>query len=53
MPDELSGSAEMAQQAKGLAAVSQDPGSVPSTHMVACNCLTPVPGDPIPFFWFP
>lgn len=29
----------MAQQLRALAALPEDPGSVPSTHMAAHNCL--------------
>jgi hypothetical protein len=30
---------EMAQQLRRLAALPGDPGSIPSTHMAAHNCL--------------
>jgi hypothetical protein len=33
------GAGEMAQRLKALAALPEDPGSIPSTHMVAHNCL--------------
>jgi hypothetical protein len=29
-------------------ALSGDLGSIPSTHMIPHNCLTPVPGDMMP-----
>lgn len=32
------GAGEMAEQLRSLAAYAEDPGSVPSTHMVAHNC---------------
>jgi hypothetical protein len=33
----LPGSEEMAQQLRALAALSEDPGSIPSTHVTAHN----------------
>lgn len=37
----------MAQPLRALAALPDDPGSISSTYVVAHNCLTPVPGNPI------
>ena len=33
------GTGEMAQWLRALTALSEDPGSIPSTHMAAHNCL--------------
>ena len=33
------GAEEMAQQLRALTALPEDPGSIPSTHMAAHNCL--------------
>ena len=30
--------------------LAEDPGSVPSTHMTACNSVTRVPSDPMSSF---
>ena len=35
----------MAQWLRVLVALPEDPGSIPSIHMAAHDCLTPVPGD--------
>ena len=35
----VSGAGEVAQQLRALASLPEDPGSVPSTHMAAHNCL--------------
>jgi len=35
----LSQAGEMAQQLRPLAALPEDPGSIPSIHMTAHNCL--------------
>lgn len=37
------GAREMAQRLRTLAALAEDLGSVPSTHIVTHNCLVPVP----------
>ena len=42
------GVGETAQQLGAMAALPEDLRLTPSTHMVAHNCLTPVPGDLIP-----
>jgi hypothetical protein len=34
----------MAQRLSALAALPEDPSSIPSNHMLAYNCLTPVLG---------
>ena len=36
------GSGEVAQWLRGLTALPEDPGSIPSTHMDTHNCLIPV-----------
>jgi hypothetical protein len=38
----------MAQWLRVLALLLEDPGSIPSTHVTADNCLTSVPGDLVP-----
>lgn len=43
-----SGLGEFGQQIRAFAAPSKVLGSVPSTHIVTHNCLTPVLGDPTP-----
>ena len=35
----------MAQQLRVLAALPEDPGKIPSTHMAVHNCLIQVLGD--------
>lgn len=41
---------EMSQQLRELASLTEVPGSLPSTHMVAHNHpITPIAGDLIPF----
>jgi hypothetical protein len=35
----MAGAGEMAQQLKALAALPEDLGSIPSTHMTTYNCL--------------
>jgi hypothetical protein len=44
------GAGEMVQQLRAQAALPEDPGSFPHTHMAAHNCLyvTPVLGDLTP-----
>lgn len=42
------GAREIAQWLKASAAFKEDLGLVSGTHMVAHNCLTPGPGDPLP-----
>jgi hypothetical protein len=37
--EKILGAEEMAQQLRALAALPEDLGSIPSTHMVAHNCL--------------
>ena len=39
------GAGETAQKLRALAALAEDPGSVPSTHMAAQRSATPVPRD--------
>jgi hypothetical protein len=39
MKSALSGLERLAQQLRALAAVSEDPDSIPSTHMAAHSCL--------------
>jgi hypothetical protein len=38
----------MTQQLRVLAALTEDSGSIPSIHMAAHNCVTPIPGDLTP-----
>jgi hypothetical protein len=46
------GAAEMAQQLRALAALAEDPGSIPSTHNGSSHLsLTPVPTDLTPSHW--
>lgn len=40
---------EMAQQIRTVISLPEDLGQIPRTHIVARNCLTLGPGDPIPF----
>ena len=35
----IRGAGEMAQRLRALTALPEDPGSIPSTHMAAHNCL--------------
>jgi hypothetical protein len=36
----IAGAGEMAQWLRALSILPKDPGSIPSTHMAAHNCLT-------------
>ena len=42
------GPGEMTQWLRAVAALLEDLGLIPSTHIAAHNCLTPVPGDLTP-----
>jgi hypothetical protein len=44
---------ELAQQLRAFAAFTKDPGSIPSSHMVTHNHLSPVPGGSDGLFWPP
>lgn len=38
---------EIAQRSRALVAIAEDPGSVPSSHMLAQSSVTVVPREPI------
>lgn len=44
----LRGTEETAQQLGALAVLAEEPGLMPSTHMVANKSITPVPEYPTP-----